>query len=137
MSGTLLVRAAVLGLALDVSVSAAMAASRDGGGALGDAESYAVAVCLIGQPSPYLKEQGYGWASVISDGRDRDLTKLVSVRRAVEVELARHHMIVVHDEQSPTRSKDLPIAYCGEIADAPNVRAAIGGVARRLRRGAR
>ena len=102
--------------------------------ALRDARSYAASVCLILQSNSYLKDQGYGWASVLSEGRDRNLDKLKSVQRAVQVELARHRMIVIADEQLPQRSKDLPVAYCGEIAYAPGVRSAINLAAARLGR---
>ncbi len=90
-----------------------------------DVEGYAIASCLVGQKSPYLKDQGDGWASVIVQRGKGDLEVFRTVESAVKAELAKGDMAVIRNEVGPEPDKSLPVLYCGEIIDKPAVRAAI------------
>jgi hypothetical protein len=90
-----------------------------------DLESYAIAACLTQQDQAYLKDQGYGWAGVIIQGRNRDPARFTAIDRAVKAELAKGGLPIIRDESAPMKDKTLPIMYCGEIIDTTGVRAAI------------
>ena len=103
-----------------------------------DVESYAIAACLGQQPSPFLKDQGDGWASNIVQRSDVNLPLFRKLDTTVKAEVARGHMATVIVDSPPMTVKRLPIQYCAEIIDSPNVSHAIDdtlrGLARRQRR---
>jgi hypothetical protein len=90
-----------------------------------DVEGYAIASCLAGQKQLYLKDQGDGWASVILQRMKGDVSVLAVVAGAIKVELAKGRMAVIRNEVGPLPDKELPILYCSEIIDVPQVREAI------------
>jgi hypothetical protein len=72
-----------------------------------------------------LKDQGDGWASVILQRMKGDVSVLAVVAGAIKVELAKGRMAVIRNEVGPLPDKELPILYCSEIIDVPQVREAI------------
>jgi hypothetical protein len=95
-------------------------------------ESYAIASCLARQDQPYLKDQGDAWASVILQRSKGELEVFIGVAEAIKAEIAKADMPVIHTETQPMKGKPLPVLYCGEIIDAPQVRAAINRAIRKL-----
>lgn len=98
---------------------------------LRDATSYAIASCLGQQPEAFLKSQADGWGSIVMNRSRLELDRLFAVRSAVLAEMKRRPMYVVHGDR-PVAVGDprMPVAYCVEIADAPQVRAAIAQAVR-------
>ena len=92
---------------------------------LRDVEGYAIAVCLINQTQPYLKDQGDAWASVIVQRMRGNPDALADVAEQVKRENAKGDMAVIRSETGPGKDKTLPLLYCYEIIDRPSVRAAI------------
>jgi hypothetical protein len=92
---------------------------------LRDVEGYAIASCFINQAQPYLKDQGYAWSETIIQRGKAPLEDLAPIFDAVKLELDKGHMAVVFSENSPTKDKEAPVLYCGEIIDKSTVRAAI------------
>lgn len=93
-----------------------------------DVEGYAIASCLTMQASPYLKDQGDGWASVIIQRTEVDLDNLISIAQAVKHENSAGKMAIIRvddAESGSTRSKALPVLYCNEMINTPTVRLAI------------
>lgn len=90
-----------------------------------DVEGYAIASCLVNQSQPYLADQGDAWASVIVQRMKGDLEVFASVAEQVKLETAKGEMAVVRSEAEPGTDKALPVLYCSEIIDKPDVRAAI------------
>lgn len=113
---------ALLATALGAT-AAASAAGR--GAARRDVEGYAVASCLTAQKSPFLKDQGDGWAANIVQRDTFDLALFGKLAAAVRAEVSRGNMASIIVEQPPMTVKQLPIQYCAEIIDTPRVRAAI------------
>jgi hypothetical protein len=97
-----------------------------------DVEGYAVASCLVAQDQPYLKDQGDGWASAIIQRSKGGLDAFTAVAAAVKAELAKGYPAVIHSESEPMKDKLAPVMTCGEIIDAPPVRAAIDKTVRKL-----
>lgn len=132
----MLLRCVVTGFALSMLLAhpAASHEERAGGrsAVLRDVEGYAIATCLLGQPEPFLREQGQGWASVIVERGHGDIEAFVAVAAAVKARVAEGDMAMVHDEASPRTDKRMPVFYCGEIIDTPSVRAAIDAAVRTL-----
>lgn len=88
-----------------------------------DVQGYAVAACLTQQKETYLREQGDGWGSVIINrgfGNVEDWQPLIA---AVAAEIERTPPMVVHGDGN---DKEMPIAYCAEIVDQPDVNEVIG-----------
>jgi hypothetical protein len=83
------------------------------------------AVASVGTPGRDLKDQGDGWASVILQRMKGDVSVLAVVAGAIKVELAKGRMAVIRNEVGPLPDKELPILYCSEIIDVPQVREAI------------
>lgn len=92
---------------------------------LRDVEGYAIAVCLINQTQPYLKDQGDSWTSVIVQRMRGNPEVLAGVVEQVKHENAKGEMAVIRSETEPGKDKVLPLLYCYEIIDRPSVRAAI------------
>ncbi len=92
---------------------------------LRDVEGYAIAVCLINQSQPYLKDQGDAWASVIVQRMRGNPDVLAGLAEQVKRENAKGEMAVIRNETGPGKDKTLPLLYCYEIIDRPSVRAAI------------
>lgn len=90
---------------------------------LRDVESYAIASCLTKQSSPYLKDQGDAWASVIIQRMKGSLDPLTGIAEQVARESAKGEMALIRNEGGT--DKPLPLLYCGEIIDKPAVRAEI------------
>lgn len=120
-------------LAALAACAAAAAPAVARGAALRDVEGYAIASCLAAQDSPYLKDQGDGWASVIVQRGKGDLRVFAAVAAAVKAELAKGDMAIIRTEAGPAADKPLPVLYCGEIIDKAGVRAAINEAAAKLR----
>jgi hypothetical protein len=53
------------------------------------------------------------------------LDLLAAIAEAVNAEAAKGEMALIRDETKPNADKELPMLYCGEIIDAPYVRAPI------------
>ena len=88
-----------------------------------DVEGYAVAACLTLQQSEVLKDQGDGWASVIVQrgfGNVEDWQPLID---AVTAAVKSKPVAVIKGDGAT--SKQMPIFYCAEIIDRPEVRAEI------------
>lgn len=92
---------------------------------LRDVEGYAIAVCLINQTQPYLKEQGDAWASVIVQRMKGNPEVLTDIIEQVKSEIDKGDMAIVRNDIGPDKDKVLPLLYCYEIIDRPSVRAAI------------
>lgn len=92
---------------------------------LRDVEGYAIAVCLISQNQPYLKDQGDAWASVIVQRMRGNSDVLAGLVEQVKRENEKGEMAVIRNETGPDKDKILPLLYCYEIIDRPSVRAAI------------
>ena len=92
---------------------------------LRDVEGYAIAVCLMNQTQPYLKDQGDAWASVIVQRMRGNPDILAGVAEQVKSENAKFAMAVIRSETGPGKDKTLPLLYCYEIIDRPLIRAAI------------
>lgn len=97
-----------------------------------DVEGYAIASCLVHQTEPYLKDQGDAWAAVIIQRMKGDLDPLAQIAAQVKAEVAKGEMTVIRDESQADKDKALPVQYCGEIIDKPDVRIAILKVAAAL-----
>ncbi|WP_288426833.1 hypothetical protein [uncultured Agrobacterium sp.] len=88
-----------------------------------DVEGYVVATCLTLQESDVLKDQGDGWASIIVQrgfGNVEDWQPLID---AVTAAVKSKPVAVIKGDG--VTSKQMPIFYCAEIIDQPEVRAEI------------
>lgn len=97
-----------------------------------DVEGYAIASCLVAQPSPYLKDQGDGWASGIVQRGAGPIEAFTGLAKVVQDEAGKGDMPQSRDETAPMELKPLPIQYCAEIIDTPRVRQAIGDAVKQL-----
>ncbi len=100
---------------------------------LRDVEGYAIAVCLMQQTDPYLKDQGDAWASVIVQRMKGNPELLADIAEQVKRENAKGEMAVIPNETEPGKDKILPLLYCYEVIDRPSVRAAIQKTVARLK----
>ena len=98
-----------------------------------DVEGYATAACLLKQQSPYLRDQGDGWAANIVQRPSYRLEPFGEVAAAVALEVAKGGMARIMVEDPPMTLKELPVQYCIEIVDAPAVRAAVDRTVSKLR----
>lgn len=90
-----------------------------------DAEGYAIAACLTYQKSPFLKDQGDGWASNIVQREAFEFRPYGRIADAVKAALTRTPMAMIIVENPPMTQMFLPIQYCAEIIDVPAVRRAV------------
>lgn len=90
-----------------------------------DVESYAIASCLNYQKQPYLKDQGDGWAASIIQRFKGELDDLTVVATVVKAEVLKGDMVIIPDETVPEREMALPVAYCFDILNTPNVQATV------------
>jgi len=90
-----------------------------------DVEGYAIASCLSTQPSNYLRDQADGWAAHIVQRKAFQIKPFAALAQVVKAAVSNGHMTTIVTEQTPKTVKQLPIQYCAEIIDAPNVRAEI------------
>lgn len=88
-------------------------------------ESYAIASCLNYQKQPYLKDQGDGWAASIIQRFKGELDDLTVVATVVKAEVLKGDMVIIPDETVPEREMALPVAYCFDILNTPNVQATV------------
>lgn len=96
-----------------------------------DIEGYAVATCLALQNDVVLKEQGDGWASIIVQrgyGRIEDWQPLID---AVTLTVSQVPMTVIKGEG--ISSKQMPVFYCAEIIDQPEVRNTINATREKMK----
>ena len=90
-----------------------------------DLEGFAIASCLTFQESPYLKDQGDAWASVIVQRMSGDFGTLPKIAEVVKKEVSKGIMAVIRAEGVAGKDKILPILYCNEIVYTPAVQAVI------------
>lgn len=90
-----------------------------------DVEGYAVASCLSTQPSTYLRDQADGWAAHIVQRKAFQMKAFAALSQVVKAAVSHEPMTTIVAEQSPKTIKQLPIQYCSEVIDIPNVRAQI------------
>lgn len=119
----LLLGLAVAGCTAGVDTIGAIGAPRPE--VLRDAEGYAIASCLAHQTHLYLKDQGDAWASAIVQRGKGPVEHLFAIDDAVKNEIAKGRMAVIRAETGTEKDKTAPVLYCGEIIDAPSVRAEI------------
>ncbi len=89
---------------------------------LRDVEGYAIASCLTFQSQPYLKDQGDAWASVIIQRMKGSPAVLFDIIEKVKTEIKKGNMTTIRDETNLKQDKVLPIFFCSEIIDVPDIR---------------
>lgn len=98
-----------------------------------DVEGYAVATCLVLQNDAVLKEQGDGWASIIVQrgyGRIEDWQPLID---AVTLTLTVSQVPMTVIKGEGISSKQMPVFYCAEIIDQPEVRNTINATMEKMK----
>lgn len=88
-----------------------------------DVEGYAVATCLTGLDDAALKDQGDGWASIIVQRGFGNVEDWQTLVEAVKTATGKTSMAVIKGES--ISSKPMPVFYCSEIVDEPEVRKVI------------
>jgi len=90
-----------------------------------DVEGYAIASCLTYQESPYLKDQGDAWASVIVQRMKGGIDILSEISEIVKKEVDKGQMAVIRSESINIKDKELPVLYCNEIIYKQPVQSAL------------
>ncbi len=90
-----------------------------------DVAAYAMASCFAMQDQPYLRDQGERWASGVIQRGEGPIEAWTPIAQAVRAELARSGIGQGKPERPTEPSIPLPVLTCGEIGDAPAVRAAM------------
>tara|TARA_R110002167_G_scaffold329681_2_gene536358 strand:+ start:166 stop:540 length:375 start_codon:yes stop_codon:yes gene_type:complete len=90
-----------------------------------DIEGYAIASCFTYQESPYLKDQGDAWASVIVQRMKGSIDILPEIAEIIKDEVNKGEMVVVQSESINAQDKTLPVLYCNEIIYKPHVQSAL------------
>jgi hypothetical protein len=122
----------MLPVAFLVSVLGSTALGRARPAVQRDVEGYAIAACLTKQPEPYLREQGEAWGSVIVERSEGDIEPFTELAKAVDKEVAKGDMAMVHRDDGPARIVKAPVLYCAEIIDQPAVAAAVDKAIKKL-----
>lgn len=90
-----------------------------------DVEGYAIATCLtLQKDSDYLKDQGYGWADIIVQRGHGGLDAFDALAAAVKSEVENHPVPSITPD-GPQKPKAMPVYYCAEIIDQPQIRKSI------------
>lgn len=97
-----------------------------------DLTRYAMAACLAAQNEPMLQDQGWRWAAGLVEGGHGPIEAWTPVAEAAAIELARSGVGMGKPDGPSSPSIPMPLMTCGQIADAPSVRAAIDTAARAL-----
>jgi hypothetical protein len=99
-----------------------------------DVEGYAVSICLTklkegvisAQDTAFLNQQGQRWGSIIAQRSSGDIEHFFKLLPVIEAAMATMPVAQVQgDGPFDERSHHAAVFYCGEIIDAPNVRASI------------
>lgn len=95
-----------------------------------DASNYALAVCLSEQETSSLRDQGFGLGAIVIERSGTPVAAFSPILEAVSMEMAKRPMTLIKTDGPVGEMQPLPLAYCLDVVEAPNVADAVAAVSK-------